>query len=483
MSMIRVRLKASVSLFMAILVPAVSIFFLTALAYGERRIRELDLARAAKGGAGIALASFDRGLWRDYGLWGLNPSDFKKEIMKALYPGSGLECSLNKQKTLYQSGEVKRQIIHFMRLRAPVLLGQTVYERLRLASEGRKQWLQSTMALAVRNGHTELQAERQYQEAKNEVNTLSSTRTGKTENNESGESGESQKAGFEERLSSGEKSALEDLLFSFADHMLPVYEALGTEKVSREEAFAPSCIERLADKLDRILDAGQGYEMDRLCLAEYVLHYFPAASWLERGERGTLQLTTPDGRELRALAEKHPLQAEMIAAGMSDKKKAVRYCESVITGLRFIPHYIAANRDTTAQAKYRSWAKILSVSLGVLSLGQVHIPPEALRYFVQAADCLSHARKDLKSLKRGDGVLFWPRLSLQRESLNTLTLKFYYRDYLRIVLLTQDEDKLASGIEAAIRKLYDKPYLCSFTFVVRAKEGEVSHAMSYIPES
>lgn len=519
------RLQGSISLLLALILPAMSLLFLLGFAYGEQRHREADFARAVTAAAEKSMASYDRGLWLDFGLWGVEETEIQVEECFKLAPHAQISYSLKNTKKTLEKDELKAQILRFMRLRAPAFLALDLEKRMRSALEERRSLAGGKLSSSLHEAHRRLEANKKFEEGRKGINSLDQKRmeSGTEEENEQPlllppgrEESETQNPGFmsaetdnssahaeilsqgaespssegflsspEEGVSemgSGHKGFLEGLLFSFSRGMLPVYHALGSDDVEPDEVFSPAYIEKLAEKVDQLLDKGLSMDSERLALAEYALRFFPAALWTEHDATHLRHLRTPDGRLLGELAKTRPLEVEQLITELNDPKKAEERCEKILLGLRFLPQLLAAAQSPSRQATYLKWSQILSVSLALLSLGQVDLPPETLRYFVQAAHCFYLARQDVRLLKRGESVFFWPSGTQDESSLSASFESFFYRDYLRLLLLALPAEKLTAGMLRLIKQQYPGEYLAAWQLECKAKEGVLCRDLAYIQE-
>lgn len=479
-----IRCPAAISLLMALLVPLLSGLFLIGIAFGERINRELDQGRALHTAEELLLVQYSRDLWKDFGLWAYEAGSVSLEDAQVLLRESDANLQFTATQSLYGSGEVKKQILRYMKLRAPVLFSKEALERIQEAARGRQALGSGSMLEAIRKQHAQQQADEKYAAGKEliaemeaekgsaaalpdgESRELPALPPGGAEGEETAlaagtAKGEGSGAGAEDSrsalaetgISDADLSFLTPFLSSFSRRMQPVYQAAGTENSSLE-AYSPGSVESLAGALDRLLDAGIGIESERLSLAEYALLHCPGTVFFERQGSRTAELLSPDGTPFRELAEKRPAELEQLCSGLSSPGLASRWTEAMLLGLRFVPRYIAAGHDPALQARYRAWANFLSGALRVLSLGSASVPPEAFCYFIQAAHALYLASADVRTLKGGEGLPFWPPHSAQRLVPGLQSLPFYYRDYIRLILFTLSPDTLAGRLEKIIEKQY-----------------------------
>lgn len=445
--LIKGKQLASISLIVAIILPALSVLFITCFSLTERCLIEYSASRLLKAAGKVALASYSRDLWRSYGLWGIEQAEVKLDKVNASLNrlperivNSGI--SIEFSNPTLNPDQLQEQIFRYMKLRAPVILSSELIHRIRSAAEARASLDGGDIRSTIRGQHEADKAHANFQLLKPGLALLEDPSSLEIIRNEDPD------------LIIADAEEIELLLpfiKQFSKKLLPVYEALGSSE-SGEESFAPGSIENLAGKLDDLLDYGYLADLEKLCLTEYCLLYFTSASNIEKGLRSQKVLMTPDGRSLRDLAETRPFELEQIVSARSNIKEAQTYCDGLITGMRFIANYIAFFRTPSKQANYIRISKILAASIKVLSLGTLQVPEEAMKYLIQAVDALRQADKDLQDLKSGYGLYFWPSAA-HAYSRDQFTMpKFYYRDYMRLGLMVQSPDKILEQISRLIEK-------------------------------
>ncbi len=485
-----VRLQGSVSLLFALLMPVLCLALLLGLAYAERCAAEYDGIRCLKSSGKLALASYSRSLWLNYGLWGLNPQEVDlseaEEILAQLPALVDKQLDLAYDAELYSGSQIQAQVNRYMKLRAPLAMGADLLERMRTAAYARQDLGQKGALATIQQGHRQMRAYDLYQEGQQDWESIKGylpAEAGPDSETDLDEATENlQVDGLTETDLEAGLEAMAPLLRHFSRYMLPVYEAMGTSEVSADTAFAPRMIESLASKLDLLLDHGLGVTTEAMNLAEYSQLYFPAAVNYERLPGAMTYLYTPQGQSLEDLAQERPLELEQIAAGLDKPILADKYCEAMLTGMRFIPQYIAGQRSPSRQLRYENWANFLSVSLNILSLGELQIDPQVLKYFVQAADSLRLARLDYKELRNGFGLPFWPVEAMATYNSAQYKVKFYYRDYLRLLMYTKPADQLAKGLTRLIKHEEPGPFYTKVRVGLSINQRQVEYDYAYLAD-
>lgn len=469
------QLKGSFSLMLCILIPCICFFFAAAIHLAGIRIQQSDRARALYSGAELCLAQYDRKLWQEFALWGFTPQDNSLESVEAILKEDRGHLSCTAESPLFGSGEVERQILRQMRMRAALMLSRDFFVKMKSSIPEREKGSMPLLT-EVKRLHQQLAADNCYEAGKDSIRQLMADESAGDFTEKEAPTAERPESHFSD-MSEEEEATLKSMLRYFGKRMLPVYEAVGNLEVSPEDAFSPSHLENLAASLDQMLDRGIGLDKGQLLMAEYALAYFPSRVFIEKHRDGRVELTAADGRSMRELAKKRAMEVEILASGIQNKELASLSCDAYIIGLRFLPRYLAAFKDPGLQARYQKWSRWLSVSLRILSLGEIDIPPELLIYFVQAADSLYRAQGDLQALLKGEGLDFWPPYA--QHSLNAYSgFRFYYRDYIRLILWSRPVHALSSEIETLIRKQYPGEYFTEARLVweVNGKTYEVSRA-------
>lgn len=472
------KVQGSISLFFALFIPVLCLAMLAGFAYVERCAAEYDGARCLKSAGKLALASYTRSLWQSYGLWGLNPADVDlsecESILKDLPDLVGKEVLISYHNDLYQGSQLQEQINRYMKLRAPVLMGSDLLERMRVASASRCDLISQTALATIQEGHRQVSAYDLYQEGQGQMEKLPKQLPPEVKSREQANLSQDD---LEEGL-----AELGPILRHFSRYMLPVYEAMGTQGVSAETAFDPSFIEKLASCLDSLLDTGLGVTTEAMNLGEYSQWYFPAAVNFERLPGAMTYLYTPQGVSLQELSQERPLELEQIISGLPNPRLADKYCQAMISGMRFIPQYIAGQRSPSRQLHYETWANFFSTALSVISLGEVQVPPEVMKYFVQAADSLRLARQDYQDLRNGYGLPFWPVEAMSTYTSGQYNMKFYYRDYLRLLAYTQPAQQLASSLCRLIQQQEPGPFYTSLQVSLVINQRKLEYTYAYLNE-
>ena len=125
--------KANSSLFFLILLPVTMLILFATFANGQSRRNELDFVRASENNLDLTFADYDRQLWQEFGLWGVNEealnqySDellgqyMKEEYLVAnkIYPANYLE----------ETDQFRTQILRHMNIRSKIFLIEEILNR------------------------------------------------------------------------------------------------------------------------------------------------------------------------------------------------------------------------------------------------------------------------------------------------------------------------------------------------------------------
>lgn len=479
MSDLSKRHPASISLMATLLIPAIALSFLACFAYARRCLEEYTACRLLKSAANLSLAGYSRKLWQEYGLLAIREEDLDYEPaeteMAKLSACVSAEISADLAEPLFGGDQLERQIVVYMKARAPVLLADDILARMRSASEARQGFTAASAGACLRERHARTEAQRNYWEGKEQIEQWDPAAL------PAGEEAATEEASEKAAAAEQELAALAPFLKRFSKIMLPVYEAAGNLDVTVDHAYQPSGLEQLATFLDTMLDASYASGWRNFCLTQYAINFFPAHINIERMGlgQGHVSLYTPDGRDLSHLAEITPHALECIVTGLDHPQPAFNRTKNLITGMRFVGRYLANQKDPQKQQSYLAWSQFLATAMLVLSLGEVEIAPESLKYFIQAADSLRDALRDVDLLVKGHGLTFWPVESFSFLPENYRYYRFYYRDYLRLIMLSQPAKRLANRIEKQIRKAYPDAYYTQVTVTSHIHDRVLSYATDY----
>ncbi|MDO5015870.1 MAG: hypothetical protein Q4E09_02530 [Eubacteriales bacterium] len=437
------RQTAAISILLALICPVLVLLFLASQALSERMIAEYTAARLTKSAGKIILASYDRDLWQNFGLWAIQEEDIDLKLIESALESQPKilerKFSYELSGNIFEPQILKEQVLRYMKLRAPVILSSEMLHRARSAAEGRQSLVRGSTAGSLNQLHEASSAEEKFLKAQAGLDSLEEGQT------------DLQSENLLEQLPTEELETFLPLIETMARQFLPVYEALGTTAPPPAEAFRPSNIEKLARKLDELLDFAYLEDWERLCLAEYCLLLFPAQVNVEKKFQSQSYLLTPNGQKLADLAEKRPLELEQLATGKRSARAAGRQAELLICAMRFVAQYLAGSKMPDRQAHYQRLGHILAALVTLVSLGQVPAEAEQFVPLIQAVDSFKLARGDLRDLGQGYGLPFWPSEALSYMRDGFLQADFYYRDYLRLLLWTRSPDDLVKDLARIIQ--------------------------------
>lgn len=438
------RQTAAISILLALLCPVLVLLFLASQALSERVIAEYTAARLTKSAGKIVLASYDRDLWQNFGLWAIKEEDIDLRLLESALESQpemiGRKFDYELSENIFEAQILKEQVLRYMKLRAPVILSTEMIHRARSAAEGRQSLIGGSAGASLDQMHEGSSAEEKFLNAQMGLKGIKEGQTDLLSED------------LDEEPGLEELEAFLPLVEVMAREFLPVYEALGTTVPAPEEAFRPSNIEKLAHKLDELLDFAYLEDWERLCLSEYCLLILPAQVNVEKQLRGQSYLQSPNGQKLADLAEKRPLELEQVATGKTTARAAGRQADLLICAMRFVAQYLAGSKMADRQARYQRLGHILASLVTLLSLGQITAVADQFVPLIQAVDSFKLARDDLRDLKQGYGLPFWPSESLSYMREGFLQADFYYRDYLRLLLWARSPDDLTRDLARIIQK-------------------------------
>ncbi|HZJ90183.1 MAG TPA: hypothetical protein VFC89_00800 [Oscillospiraceae bacterium] len=418
------RQRASITLASCLMLPMI-IFLMMSLLIGSLWTREdLDAVRAAKQSADSALAAFDRGLYRDFGLFAMTEQAVERTSSEFLLPDF-YEQKITVQENLYEKDYLMGAIARHMSVRATAGLIDEVISRIRSI----KDIVPDNMASSVTS----------LSEADPDVV------------NPDLEEDESNEEWFAEFSKYADKEYRDDYHNSLLG-LSPVYipDASGGGIVEEFDPYKVSGLEKLAQGLDTMMFTLPEGFTDQILLAEYSLSYFGSQVTSLKQNGATKQYRTPDGRLLSLFPESRQYEQEMIATGAIGET-AARNVKYFIAGCRILINLLSTLLSPTERASFDTKAAAISATVSVISAGFITLPPEALSIVLIISDSIASGIRDKNKLLDGEEVKLWP-------STGTDAFKVNYRDHLRLLILIQPREQLLERISAAIQQNFGDEY-------------------------
>lgn len=493
------KVRGVLSILMALIIPPIVMLFAAGWRWNQRHLEEVDQVRMATSVAHLQLASFDRELWQQYGLWAFQEE--KELIQKAQNSLGGKKTvarfELIPKENLFEGEFLREQIRRFMRVRDEWILAKSLRDRLVQLAKTRV-WSEGQSERALKSLHQSTDAYERYQRGWRKLREWGdSEKLGETKNDlllpehsEAAEEDEEPPANEENLISTdpdSDESVVQEkgmILLRFLLRRLyqalgPVYESCDEKSINQDTALAPSSLEKLAGHVDQWMEQGFLFDSERLNLALYALLCFPASVTVKRTSTGIEELKVLNGASMKKLGEAYRGEAEQLASGKSEVEKSIRWCQNRILILRWIPHLIETLQNPVLQSRVQRQAVLISGIVAVGSLGSILIPPEELSVILSAYEAYKQSRRDLGKLKKGEGVPFWPQQGLQSGFSSSSALQFFYSDYLLFFLLLRPEEKLIQDMKTVIQKHYSGRYFVSCEIALDSRRRKWSRRYGY----
>lgn len=451
------REYGAMSLLLCIILPTILLVFNIVLKGSSIRLQELDYIRAAKSQLEVAKASYNRRLWREFGLLGTNPKAVSFSSTEQLSLSSAADSlKLEYAQSLYSLAELRRQIQRHMNLRAEVLLAETIITRYRKLHNFFGKGITDSLGKALVNLDTT-----------NPQQLLDNPPIVEELPEIIDETGEKHPIDLQQVDQVKALAPIQELLDECRQELLPTYAA--TAIIPDKNVTSSHKLVELANFVDKVLDC-TGFLPDNIALQEYVLHYFTAAVTKEQAEQITY-LQTPDGRLHEDLVKAgRRYEVEQIITGKNDPQQAFKYVKNMLKlsclGYRLLQH----TTDSTLRDKHLVTATTISTTVSILSLGTIVIPPSALQYLLALLAAIRDAKRDVADLVIGK--CFEINLFEQR-------LRIYYRDFLRVFMFLYRSDTLIENIARMLPQIIPGDFYTQFIVKGNFAGRELSLKHSY----
>lgn len=449
------RQAGAISLLTCMILPGVLLCFVAALSWSQANLDRLDFARSCEQSLSYSLASYNRKLWRDYNLRGLDPNaaDWQDGTNLSWQNREVASFELSGVKRLAEPEELKAQILRQMTWRAEVF---TLKELISRYSS-----LTSACKAITSSRPSELLSDYDTADPKLLVDYPAEKKTLADSEEKAAEA-----------LTTEERSAalkqVTDLISECEDYLLPEH---GYIPADSEVSFNPTTFNALTSFLDGLLDGGQYPFRDRLYIQEYVMHYFTSAVDSEWRQDQQVALKTPAGRGHKTLIEEgRQAELERLIFNQTDPDRAKSRTKSVCWALAFTEAVVQNTLSKSKQALYAAEAGAISISITTLSLGALNIPPESLKYLLLLADSLRMAKKVVDDLLAGRA---W---KVQYKEFSCI---IYYRDILRVLLLSLSEESLLERLGKLISENFSAAFYSSIRLEASYADKQVRMEEGY----
>ncbi|HHU52509.1 MAG TPA: hypothetical protein GXZ43_00300 [Clostridiaceae bacterium] len=436
--------EANTSLFFLILLPiTVMVLFLTFENVQLRR-EELDFVRSCETSLDLALADYDRQLWQEFGLWGVESNllnQHKNEMEQNFVSDRHeVEIEISGIHNLEDTEQLRKQILRHMSVRSPFLAIEEIIKRIGNVGIMSEQLNNSSVLAEITSKSNLVDPEFIIANPDSAAGDLASLDVEiKPEDQETLEEMSNSELNT---LSESSLEILAKLIEEAKTMIVPMYESTGNPVPANP--LAPGSLQNITNFFDQFLLNYDIPIISRLQIQEYMLNYYPMqVTELEMSGNKT-PLQTPDGRlhsDLHASGRKN--EVEQIIFNTNDPDSAASKAKWGIRGICFTYHLIDNFTDEAKQSVYLLQATGISTAIAVVSIGHIVIDPQTLVYTITLIDSLSQAFADSDQLLAGEELTF---------PIGDLEININYRDLMRVFTLFKNEDNLLSGINNMRKK-------------------------------
>ncbi len=440
--------KGNISLFFSLLFPVTVLLLFILFSDTQTNKLELDFIRKCENELDLTLASYNRQLWHDFGLWGTDTEKVNSmsDELNALYLSDEkyTESTIKADRYLNDNEELKKQITRHMSIRAPILIMDNHLRN----TEAYSQIIENISSMKEKlnfdndNLETILENKDEYIH-EIEQSEPPEEESGSEEEISETEIKELQDAGF---------AIVEDLLEDAADSIIPIYESTGS--VGADQPLATNSVQNIFSSFDIMLGNYQIPLIDRIQVSEYLFRYYTleCSSIEKNGEM--MVLTTPDGRHCSELINSgRKNEIEQIIFRKESPEKGLQSAKGTMSALRYCYHLVHRMTDSVHQAAYTSSATSISTTIATVSLGTVIIPPTIIKMILILIDAGIETNKDINALLDGKSISF---------EIGNISINLNYYDLLYALSFFQSESNLLSGMTTIRSKLIPGQFAVAF---------------------
>ena len=448
----RIKCSGAISLALCITLPVILMLFTAVLEHSRRAAMETDLVRAVMSTAEGALSLYDRDLYREFGLFGVDLLSLTEAASTLIGPNQA-EYDLEPMGALYDTSVLKGAIARHMTLRATTNLIIEVLDKFgalkNMQNEVPVGELGEMLPQGATAGYDAVDPGLEFDPEEGPPEWIDE---------------------YQDYMNDEVRAVYQEGLVHLSPAALPLKN--GDMQSFSYNPFDSSGLDYLGTALDTILYTTQEGFLDRVMLCEYALAYFKNdAPLLIRNGMQYLD-KTPDGRTILNFSPSRDHEVEEIATGVEGKGGSALVSLFIGT-VRFVVRLIHIITDETKMADYRVKAVIVSIAIGAISVGHVVIDPEILTWIIVVSSALIKAASDTIQLRKGWEINFWPGDV-------GFNVPLRYRDYLRFLLVVQSPDKITERIANVIGRVHPGPYYVSLVCHGAWSDVRVTHAASFL---
>lgn len=426
------REAGALALALCLILPVILSLLFSVRFHLLRSLRSLDAVRCAEQTAEAALARYDRTLYETFGVFGLQESSLAAYSSSLMLP-DGFVQTITSSSPLSEGAPLKRAVLRHMALRAPMQLIGEAMDRL----DAQKQSIPESWCEKL----DEIDSNTEKELNPNVV---------KTDDNDEW---------YDDYIHTFDTEFRRDYQETMASLMPVQLAGTSLDEETQLNPVAGDGLNRLGALIDTVMTADLPLMSDRLVMTEYVLAYCGSRVPSLKDEGKTVPYCTPDGRTHASFEKLRHCEQEMLATGKRENAALITV-KAFIDGTRMALHLAHILSDANERAIFDGLAAALVASISVVTLGVVNLPPQPFSYAFMAMAAAMRGMKDGNNLIKGKTVAVWPG---QPDS----TIRMSYRDYMRILLLTQHPDVLAQRLASIIYRVTGRHFMTAVTCHVK----------------
>ncbi|MEA4888221.1 MAG: DUF5702 domain-containing protein [Clostridiaceae bacterium] len=452
--------RGSLAIFFCLVFAALVTVFGVWLQAVTLRVHETDIARAMSAQIQTHLASYDRNLYEEFGLFGFKQDTADCQVFKSCLPDAlqNLPLTIQARDPVLDQDILRLQIIRHMKARVPMVYLDDLAGRIRQFSAGLPD-VQSSGAIQPAKVLTHYSAGSRTYRRMNTVLLSESDITGSLAGILQAYLQDVPGTSVESTAKTLFGNIMEDLqekiLFELKKQYRQYASSIAGVSLSEPDSalldqmpdfLDPGNLTAAAGKLDKLLSFDTSPVYEKLCLTEYVMGYFLPRVTVKTDQTGTTPLKLLDGRDCSRLTGQRPGEIEQILTGLDNPETAGSVIRLYLVGIRSVIQLAALLTDESRMTSIRATAAAISAAIAAISAGSAVIDPELLAYLLAGGKAIAAGFSDCSRLLAGKGVALWP-------GNNKSSLQIWYQDFLRLFLLLTPQTTLLERCGALVAKV------------------------------
>lgn len=447
--------RGGATIFLCIIMSALILSQSILLSGAVARASEAEMRRCIQLQTEQVLSGYNDKLLKYYGMYVIDPANMNRNVFDECYRNSVYEDICLEPYTELTPELVGLGITDFMKPRFPTIIGYQLLDKV-------KSVLQSI------NKSTLYNVGKKDQDGKwtgylKDFMASSDKWSGVLENIEN----------FVDILDlSGKLRDLKD----FVKDLRYVAEETATQTLQSNESggfkldiFNPDSITKLLEIVSEKMNGDSSSLAEYFYLNQYSVNFFDSAVKKCTINGKKVEESNIYGIPFSEIHGSNRPDIEYLLTGCEDEDSALFYAKTYVFATRTVLNLGSFLLDSEKQKQALGIAEVISTAIAVISVGEVYVDPQVVKYVILLTWAIAQAYKDVGKLISGEQITLIDNSKIAGNEKVKAVLSTKYRDYIGFFLLFVDKDKLLARIKTILEKECGEKAYIGISMSVKSK--------------